>query len=66
MVRNKKIVEVKQFKNTVKDGKIIESCLTKMNSFLETIDADDYISHMIDRTGTTVSIVLTYKKIVKE
>ena len=65
MVKSKKIIEVISFKNTIKDGRIIESCLTKMNSFLKTIDADDYISHTIDRTGTAVSILLTYKKTIK-
>lgn len=64
MLRTKKIVEIVAFSNTVKDSKVIIYATTKLNDFLKTISADDYISHEVDRSSSSPTIRLTYKKTI--
>lgn len=67
MDKSKKIVQVISFKNEIKNGIITKHSITKMNEFLATIDADDFISYEIDRdrNETPIKVRLTYKKTVE-
>lgn len=65
MDKRKKIVEVISFTNDTKGNYVTKYAMVKMNEFLSTIDAEDYISYEVDRNSSQVTVRLTYKKIVE-